>query len=127
MAKAKDEPPRRRRVPRFCVRSLKSWRSADNPDLLRLRAFLALCDIELDALSVLKRLVAVGHDRREVDENVLAPVDRDKAVALLAVEPLDAALCHCALPHFIRAERGLTVPPSAGLQPSSHATRRDAP
>src|SRR5205085_5886240 len=43
-------------------------------------------------------------DRREVDEHVLPPVDRDEAVALLAVEPLHGALCHGALPHFHGAE-----------------------
>src|SRR5437899_8960899 len=74
--------------------------SGDDPDVLRLRAFLTLRDLELDTLSVFQRLVAVHLDRREVDEDVLPPVDRDEAVALLAVEPLDGALCHGALPHF---------------------------
>ena len=69
--------------------------SADDPDRLRLGTLLALRDLELDALSVLERLVAVGYDRREVNENVLAAVYRDEAVALLGVEPFDAALCHC--------------------------------
>src|SRR5437764_15359358 len=74
--------------------------SGDDAYLLRLRALLALRDFELDALPVLERLVPVHLDRREVDEHVLPPVDRDEAVALLAVEPLHGALCHGALPHF---------------------------
>src|SRR5581483_2325510 len=72
----------------------------NDADLLRLRALLALRDLELHALTVLKGLVPVHLDRGEVDEHVLPPVDRDEAVALLAVEPLHGALCHGALPHF---------------------------
>src|SRR5258705_1325940 len=72
--------------------------SGDQADLLRLRALLTLRDLELDALPVFQRLVAVHLDRGEVDEHVLSPVDRDEAIALLAVEPLHAALCHGALP-----------------------------
>src|ERR1700742_2153503 len=74
--------------------------SGDQADLLRLWALLTLRDLELDALTVFQRLVAVHLDRGEVDEDVLPPVDRDEAIALLAVEPLDGALCHGALPHF---------------------------
>src|SRR6266536_191828 len=74
--------------------------SGDYSYLLRLGALLALCDLELDPLAVLEQLVAVHLDRGEVDEHVLPPVDRDEAVALLAVEPLHGALCHGALPHF---------------------------
>src|SRR5215813_4845515 len=72
--------------------------SGDQADLLRLRALLALRDLKLHALTVFQRLVAVHLDRGEVDEHVLPPVDRDETVALLAVEPLDGALCHGALP-----------------------------
>src|SRR6185369_8333514 len=72
---------------------LRASKSGDESDLLSLRALLALRDLELDALSVFQRLVAVHLDRGEVDENVLSAVDRDEAIALLAVEPLDGALC----------------------------------
>src|SRR5262249_25508605 len=71
----------------------------DDTDLLGLWALLALGNLELDPCPVIEGLVAVHVDRGEVDEHVLPTVDRDKAVALLAVEPLDGALRHCALPH----------------------------
>src|SRR5262245_43182476 len=74
--------------------------SGEDADLLRLRALLTLRDLELHALTVLQRFVAIHVDRGEVDEDVLPSVDRDEAIALLAVEPLDGALCHGALPHF---------------------------
>src|SRR2546423_14906453 len=114
--------------------------SGDDAYLLRLRALLALRDFELDALPVLERLVAVHLDRREVDEHVLPPVDRDEAVALLAVEPLHGALCHGALPHFDVLGLPTTEPhPGAGAaarfrclpghrgaqRPNTHATRGD--
>ena len=66
---------------------------SDDVDLLGLRPLLALGDLELDARPIVQRLVAVHVDRGEVDEYVLPTVDRDEAVALLAVEPLDGALC----------------------------------
>src|SRR2546421_4746355 len=114
--------------------------SGDDAYLLRLRALLALRDFELDALPVLERLVAVHLDRGEVDEPVLPPVDRDEAVALLAVEPLHGALCHGALPHFDGAGSAAPRPhPGAGAaatsvacqdtrgaqRPNTHATRGD--
>src|SRR5262249_6396822 len=68
-------------------------------NLLGLRALLALGDLELDPRPVVEGLVPVHVDRGEVDEHVLPTVDCDEAVALLAVEPLDGALRHCALPH----------------------------
>ena len=67
----------------------------EDPNLLGLGTLLTLCDLELHTLTVFQRLVAVHLDRGEVDENVLSSVDRDEAVALLAVEPLDGALCLC--------------------------------
>ena len=57
--------------------------SGDQANLLRLRALLALRDLELDALSVFKQLVAVHLDRGEVDEHVRASIDCDESVALL--------------------------------------------
>ena len=81
-------------------------------DLFGLGAFLTLGDLELDARTVVERLVTVHINRGEVDEDVLTTVDRDEAVALLAVEPLDSALCHCALPHSaVPASRSRPVQP----------------
>src|SRR5262245_957474 len=74
--------------------------SGSQTNVFRLGTLVTLRDFKLDALTVLQRLVAVHLDGREVDEDVLPPIDGNEAVALLAVEPLDGALCHGALPHF---------------------------
>src|SRR6185369_7880467 len=90
---------------------------SDHVDLFGLRTFLTLGDLELDAGAVLQRLVTLHVDGGEVDEHVLAAVDCDEAVALLAVEPLDSALCHCALPHSaVPASRSR---PSSGCRDAS--------
>src|SRR6266536_521839 len=65
--------------------------SADDPDVLRLGSLLALRDAELHLLPFLKAAVAGTRDRADVHEQVRTALDRDKAVALIAVEPL-----HCA-------------------------------
>src|SRR6266851_2337646 len=68
--------------------------SADDRDVLPLRSLLALRDVELDLLSFFQAAVAVTLDRAEVHEHVRATLDRDEAVALIAVEPLHYALRH---------------------------------
>ena len=63
--------------------------------MLGLRALLALRDVELDALVFVQAAVAVGLDRGEVDEDVLAPaIDADEPETLVRVEPLDCSLRH---------------------------------
>src|SRR6185312_929320 len=66
----------------------------DHDHLVGLRAPVALRDLELDPLSLFEGAVAIRLDRREMDENVLATVDGDKAVSLVRVEPFDGALSH---------------------------------
>src|ERR1700741_5091309 len=73
---------------------VRSQSLGDYDDLLGLLSPVALRDLELDALPLFEAAVTVGLDRRKVDENVLATVDGDKAVALVWVEPLDGALSH---------------------------------
>src|SRR5436190_20860420 len=68
--------------------------SADDPDVICLGPLLALRDVELDLLPFLQAAVAAAGDRAEVHEHVLATIDRDEAVALVAVEPLHSALRH---------------------------------
>src|SRR6516164_6846537 len=76
----------------------------DHDHLVGLRAPVALRDLELDPLSLLEGAVAIRLDSREMDENVLATVDGDKAVSLVRVEPLDGALSHSKqLPNYARA------------------------
>src|SRR3954451_18250061 len=68
---------------------------SDRNDVLRLRALGALGDLELHALVLVQRAVALGRDRRVVDEDVCAAaVLGDEAEALLSVEPLHGTLCH---------------------------------
>src|SRR4051794_85240 len=69
--------------------------TSDGAHVRRLGALLASGDLELHALVLFQRTVAVRLDGREVDEDVgRAAVRRDEAEALLAVEPLHVALCH---------------------------------
>src|SRR6478609_5606899 len=75
-------------------------RDSDGADVLRLRALLALRDVELDLLA-LDQLTEAGRlDVRVVSEDVgAAAVLLDEAVALFAVEPLHGAGSHNRL-HF---------------------------
>src|SRR6266849_3973920 len=68
--------------------------SAGDPDVFRLGPLLAPRDVELDLLPFLQAAVAATGDRAEVHEHVRATLDRDEAVALVAVEPLHSALRH---------------------------------
>src|SRR4051812_30201029 len=71
-------------------------RSACGTDLLSLRALGTLRDLELDLLVLVEAAVATPLDGGEVHENIRAAVILgDEAVALLRVEPLDRACCHC--------------------------------
>src|ERR671938_285632 len=64
----------------------------DRLDVRGLRALGALHDLELHALALGERLVAVHRDRGEVDEDVLATLTLDEPVALLVRKPLHGAL-----------------------------------
>src|SRR6266702_7308792 len=68
--------------------------SAGDPDVFRLGSLLPLGDVELDLLPFLQAAVAAAGDRAEVHEHVRAALDRDEAVAFVAVEPLHSALRH---------------------------------
>src|SRR3954454_22446060 len=64
-------------------------------DVLRLRALLALRDVEADLLAFLELAVAMGGDVRVVGEHDgAAAVLLDEAEALFRVEPLDGTGCH---------------------------------
>ena len=68
---------------------------SEGANLVSLRALRALGDLELDALCLVERTVAVGLDRRVVNEDVGASaILCDEAEALFSVEPLHGALCH---------------------------------
>src|SRR4029079_3551520 len=70
---------------------------SDGSNARRLRALVALADLELDALPLFEVAEARTADLGVVDEDVSLPVVlSDEAVPLLAVEPLDGSLCHVA-------------------------------
>src|SRR5205807_8093553 len=73
-------------------------------DVRCLQALVALHDLELDLLTLGQRLVAFPCNRREVDEDVLAALALDEAVALLVREPLDGALGQLGTP-FLHKQR----------------------
>src|ERR1700724_4695136 len=68
--------------------------SAGDPDVFRLGSLLALGDVELDLLPFVQAAVTATRDRAEVHEHVRAALDRDEAVAFVAVDPLHRALRH---------------------------------
>jgi hypothetical protein len=92
---------------------------ADRPDVLGLRALLALGDIELDPLVLIEAAVARRVDGRVVDENVgTAAIWGDETETLLAVEPLHAALSHSLLPgKTVSAHRTARPAEAAGNAP----------
>src|SRR5215831_11084580 len=98
--------------------------SAGDFDVFRLGSLLALGDVELDLLPFLEAAVAAAGDRAEVHEHVRAPLDRDEAVALVAVEPLHSALRHLDL---LGCACGAPPWPGAALAtclwPACHGTR----
>src|ERR671918_2610135 len=102
--------------------------SAERSDLGGLRTLLTLLDVERHALTLVEALVSVGLDRGVVHEHVrAATVGSEEAVALLAVEPLDGALCHSCSPRTGRRGSGprssrrlaATVAPGSGRRSRS--------
>jgi hypothetical protein len=67
---------------------------SDELDLRRLQALRALRDFEGNTLPLLKRLVTVLGNLREVNEHVIAALALDEPVALLVAEPLHGPLWH---------------------------------
>jgi hypothetical protein len=61
-------------------------------DVRGLQALGALGDFEFNRLAIIQRLVAISHDRGEMDENVLSTLALDESKALAGIEPL-----HCSL------------------------------
>ncbi len=61
-------------------------------DVRRLESLRSLDEIELDRGTFRKRPEALGLNRAEVDEHILAPVSRDEAKAFRIVEPLDGSV-----------------------------------
>jgi len=60
--------------------------------VLGLQALRALLDFKFDGLAFVEGLVALGLDRRKVDENILPGLALDETVSLAGVEPLHSSL-----------------------------------
>lgn len=74
---------------------MQSRTISDRGDLLGLGTLGTLGDLELHALRLVERTVAVALDGGVVDEHVgAATILGDEAEALLSVEPLNGAFCH---------------------------------
>src|SRR6266487_2883642 len=75
----------------FACGSTTRWRcllALQQPHVGGLGALRPRRDVKLDDLPLVERAVAVGLDRAEMHEDVLAGLGRDEPVALLGVEPL---------------------------------------
>jgi hypothetical protein len=93
----------------FCEVKLDSAGSGVKPDQAEgshpleglyvrgLQALGALGNFEFNSLAIVQRLIAISHDRGEMDENVLAALALDEAEALAGIEPLHCTLffTHC--------------------------------
>ena len=66
-------------------------------DVRGLQALGALGHFEFNRLAIIQRLVAISHDRGEMDENVLTALALDEPEALAGIEPLHCSLffTHC--------------------------------
>src|SRR5262249_21896806 len=71
---------------------LETRKGLGGRDVRGLGTLWALDDLELHALTLRQRLVAVHRDRGEVDEDVVATLPLDEPITLLVREPLDGAL-----------------------------------
>jgi hypothetical protein len=66
-------------------------------DVRRLQALGAADDFEFNRLAIVQRLIAISHNRGEMDENVLTALALDESKALAGVKPLHCSLffAHC--------------------------------
>jgi hypothetical protein len=61
-------------------------------DVRGLEALGAFGHFEFNGLTLVEGLVAIGHDRGEMDENVLSRLALDESEALASIEPLYCSL-----------------------------------
>ncbi len=72
-------------------------RQLEGLDIRSLQALGALGDFEFNRLAIIQRLIAISHDRGEMDEYVLTALALDEPKALAGIEPLHCSLffTHC--------------------------------
>src|SRR5215208_3980753 len=96
--------------------------SSDDSDVLGFLALPAWGHVELDALAVFERPVAIALNRREVDEYVVPAFTLDEAEALLRVEPFHSALrCHVVCFPWLSSRRAGVSSRQAGHVFSIHS------
>lgn len=88
-----------------CLNDLGDLFAAD--DLICLRAFLSLHDVEFDIVSFFQAFISVNLNGAVVDEDIRSVIPPNKTVSLCIVEPLDLAfvLSHELLT-FLTADSG---------------------
>src|SRR5712664_3436037 len=76
-------------------------------DVRGLQALGTLGDFEFNRLAIIQRLVAISHDRGEMDENVLSTLALDESKSLAGIEPLHCSLffTHCFYSFLLTAMR----------------------
>ena len=77
--------------------SLECYRVSDDPNVLSLFTLATGGHVELDALTLFKRLVSRALDVGVVHEDVFTLLTRDEAEALLGVEELHGTCCQLLL------------------------------
>lgn len=78
-----------------------------------LQALGTLDDFKFNRLAIIQRLVAISHNRGEMNENVLSALALDESKALAGIEPLHCTLffTHCFLP-FLFDRNAITLSPA---------------
>src|SRR5947209_15755181 len=93
---------------------------SDHSNVLGFLTLAAGGDVELDALTLVQRLVATSLDVGEVNEDIVFALSRDKAEALFVVEELHGTGSQCTLSSVMSrsaagsAEQCKTPEPSRG-------------
>jgi hypothetical protein len=87
-------------------------------DVRGLQALGTLGDFEFNRLAIIQRLVAISHDRGEMDENVLSTLALDESKALAGIEPLHCSLffTHCIYSFLLTALRSHFEPGRVGTE-----------
>jgi len=93
-------------------------------DVHRVEAFCTRLDLELDFLTFDERLEPIHHDRREMDEHILAAILLNEAVPLRVIEPLHFPSGHAAASCGVNRAR---VDTHGANRPRFAATYIDAP
>jgi hypothetical protein len=84
-------------TPKRTARSVFLRSGLEGLDVGGLEALGSLGDFKFNRLAIIERLIAISHNRGEMDENVLTALALDEPEALAGIEPLHCSLffTHC--------------------------------